>query len=275
MGTFLRDVMKLNMESTNFRVFGPDENSSNRWQDLFEVTDRASTAETQPCDDHVSPDGRVMEMLSEHVPGLAGGLSPDRPSWSVLLLRGVHSHHRLDVQPACQMAEGLQPHPVAASDRFAELSACPPTCGGRTTTDSAIRIPGFIDHVVNKKAEISGSICRPTRTPCCPSPTIVCAAAITSMSLSQANSRRRSGWLWTRRSNTAPPESASGSGRATIRDSDPDVVMACCGDVPTLETLAAVDLLRRHRPSLKIRVINVVDLMTLQPPSEHPHGLVR
>ena len=109
MGRFLRDVMKLNMESRNFRLFSPDESNSNRWQDVLEVTNRAWVAETEPWDDHLAPDGRVMEMLSEHqCQGWLEGLSPDRPARLLLLLRGVHPHHRLDVQPARQMAEGVQ-----------------------------------------------------------------------------------------------------------------------------------------------------------------------
>jgi phosphoketolase len=109
MGGFLRDVMKLNLDSRNFRVFSPDESNSNRWQDVLEVTNRAWVAETEPWDDHLAPDGRVMEMLSEHlVPGLAGRVSPNRPARFLLLLRGLHPHHRFDVQTARQMAEGLQ-----------------------------------------------------------------------------------------------------------------------------------------------------------------------
>ena len=123
-GQYLRDVMRLNLDQQNFRLFSPDENNSNRWQDVLEVTNRCYMAEILPEDDHLSPDGRVMEVLSRApVPGLAGGLPADRPARLLQLLRGLHPHHRLDVQPARQVAEGVQPHPVAAADRLAQLPA--------------------------------------------------------------------------------------------------------------------------------------------------------
>ena len=124
MGAFLRDTLKLNEDNRNFRLFSPDENNSNRWQDALEVTNRAWMAERFPYDDHLAPDGRVMEMLSEHqMPGLARRISADRPPRLLLVLRGVHPHHRFDVQSARQVAEGVQPHPLAAADRIAQLPA--------------------------------------------------------------------------------------------------------------------------------------------------------
>ena len=155
MGKFLRDVMKLNLEARNFRLFSPDENNSNRWQDVLEVTNRAWIAEILPV--RRPPRARRPgdgDAERAPVPGLARGLPAHRPARLLLLLRGVHPHHRLDVQPARQVAEGVQPHPLAAADRLAELPAVAATSGGRTTTASATRIPGFIDHVVNKKAEV-------------------------------------------------------------------------------------------------------------------------
>ena len=124
-GKFLRDVMKLNLgTAANFRVFSPDENNSNRWQDILEVTKRCYVAEILPEDDNLSPDGRVMEVLSEHqCQGWLEGYLLTGTSWILQLLRSIHSHHRLDVQPARQVAEGMQSHPVASSDRIAELSS--------------------------------------------------------------------------------------------------------------------------------------------------------
>ena len=161
----------------------------------FDVTNRAWNAEILPYDDHLAPDGRVMEMLSRApVPGLARRLPAHRPARLLLLLRGVHPHHRLDVQPAREVAEGLQPHPLAAADRVAELPAVAATSGGRTTTASATRIPGFIDHVVNKKAEVIRVYLPPdANSPALASPTTACAAATTSTSSWPASSRRRSG----------------------------------------------------------------------------------
>ena len=127
------------------------------------------------------------------VPGLARGLSADRPARLLLVLRGVHPHHRFDVQSARQVAEGLQPHSVAAADRLAELSACRATSGARTTTASATRIRASSTTSSTRKPRSSASICRPTPTACCRSPTIACAAGTTSTSSSPASSRRRSG----------------------------------------------------------------------------------
>ena len=124
MGRFLRDVMKLNMDARNFRLFSPDESNSNRWQDVLEVTNRAWMAETVPWDDHLAPDGRVMEMLSEHqCQGWLEGYLLDRPPRLLLVLRGLHSHHRRDVQPARQVAESLQRDSVASAHRLAQLPA--------------------------------------------------------------------------------------------------------------------------------------------------------
>ena len=122
MGKFLRDVMKLNLESKNFRLFSPDENNSNRWQDVLDVTTRCYMAEIYPEDDKLSPDGRVMEVLSEHqCQGWLEGYLLNGPARILLVLRSVHSHHRLDVQSARQVAQDVQPHPVAAADRFVQL----------------------------------------------------------------------------------------------------------------------------------------------------------
>ena len=143
MGRFLRDIMKLNLDSKNFRLFSPDENNSNRWQDVLEVTDRCYMAEIYPEDDKLSPDGRVMEVLSEHqCQGWLEGLSAHRSAWFFFVLRGVHSHHRFDVQPARQVAEDLQPHPLAAADRFLQLLPELPRVAAGSQRTEPTRIPG-------------------------------------------------------------------------------------------------------------------------------------
>ena len=154
LGGFLRDVMERNADELPRRS-APTRPRRTGWARVFEVTDRAWDAEILADDDHLAPDGRVMEMLTRApVPGLARGLPAHRTARLLLLLRGVHPHRRLDVQPARQVAEGDARHPVAPADRVAQLPAHARTSGGRTTTASRTRIPGFIDHVVNKKAEV-------------------------------------------------------------------------------------------------------------------------
>ena len=150
-GQFIRDVIKLNPK--NFRVFSPDETTSNRWGAVFEVTNRCSTAEILPLDDHVAPDGRVMEMLSEHqCEGWLRRLSAHGPPRVLFLLRGVHSHRRFDVQPACQVAEGDERdipwrRPIASLNYLLTSHVWRQDHNGFSHQD-----PGFIDHVVNKKA---------------------------------------------------------------------------------------------------------------------------
>ena len=255
MGKFLRDVMKLNMASRNFRLFSPDESNSNRWQDVLEVTNRAWVADTEPWDDHLGPrrPGHG-DAQRAPVPGLARGLSPHGPARLLLLLRGVHPHHRLDVQPARQVAQG-----VRSTSRGAGLSppstiCCPHTCGGRITTASATRIPGFIDHVVNKKAEVV-RVYLPPDANCLLSVTDHCLRSRNYVNVVVAGKQPAPQWLTM---DQAIKHCAAGLGiwewASNDRGGEPDVVMACCGDVPTLETLAAIDLLREHAPDLKVRV---------------------
>ena len=256
---------------------GPDETASNRLGAVFEV-DRPGLGRRARCrgDDHLAPDGRVMEVLSRApVPGLAGGLPAHRPPRAVQLLRGVHPHHRLDVQPARQVAEGHARHPVAAADRVAELPAVLATCGARTTTASRHQDPGFIDHVVNKKAEVVRVYLPPDANTllsvadhCLRSRNYVNVIvagkqpALNYLSMDEAIAHCTRGlgiWDWA----------------SNDDGGEPDVVLACAGDVPTLETLAAVDLLREHLPDLRVRVVNVVDLMRLQPDARAPARPVR
>ena len=168
MGKFLRDVMKQNLDSKNFRLFSPDENNSNRWQDVLEVTNRCYMADIYPEDDKLSPDGRVMEVLSEHQcqGWLEGYLLTGRHGF-FSLLRGVHPHHRLDVQPARQVAEDVQPHPVAAADRLAQLL---PQLARLAAGPQRLEPPGPRLHRPRRQQEGRGrsaSTCRRTPTACC------------------------------------------------------------------------------------------------------------
>jgi xylulose-5-phosphate/fructose-6-phosphate phosphoketolase len=272
MGVFLRDVMQKNRD--NFRVFGPDETASNRLGALFEVTDRTWVAERFDYDDHLAVDGRVMEILSEHAcqGWLEGYLLTGRHGL-FCLLRGVHSYRRFDVQPACQVAESLAEMPWRAH-RLAELSCSPRMSGGRTTTDSRHQDPGL--H--RSRGQQEGRYVRVYLPPDANTLLVVTDQCLKSRNLVNVivagkqpeHAMARHG---RRHQPRAAPAPACGSGHATISRDEPDIVLAGSGDVPTLEMLAAIDLLRQLTPELKIRFINVVDLMTLQPQEEHPHGL--
>jgi xylulose-5-phosphate/fructose-6-phosphate phosphoketolase len=223
-------------------------NASNRLEAVFEVTAAAGTP--SPGQRRVSrADGRVMEMLSEHhVRGLARGLPAHRPSRLFQLLRGLHPHRRLDVQPARQVAQGLQPAALAAADRLAQLPArlarVAQDHNGFTHQD-----PGFIDHVVNKKAEVV-RVYLPPDANCLLSVLWITACAAATTSTSSWPKHPRPQWLtWTPRRRTAPGHRHLGVGQQRS-GGEPDVVMACCGDVPTLETLAAVSILREQLPEL-------------------------
>ena len=272
-GTFLRDVMKLNMESRNFRIFGPDETASNRWGALFDVTDRMSAAAVLKTDEHVSPDGRVMEMLSEHqMQGwLEGYLLTGRHGFFNCYEAFIHIVDSMFNQHAKWLKTTRHipwRQPIASLNYLLSSHVWRQDHNGFSHQD-----PGFIDHVVNKKAEVI-RIYLPPDANTLLSVTDHCLrsrhyvnvivagkqAALQYLTMDEAVKHCTTGigiWEWA----------------SNDRGSDPDVVMACCGDVPTLEALAAVALLRRHVPGLKIRVVNVVDLMKLQPQSEHPHGL--
>ena len=273
MGAFLRDVMKLNMEARNFRLFSPDENNSNRWQDVLEVTNRAWVAETYPYDDHLAPDGRVMEMLSEHQcqGWLEGYLLTGRHGFFSCYEAFIHIIDSMFNQHAkwlkvCNHIPWRRP--IASLNYLLSSHVWRQDHNGFSHQD-----PGFIDHVVNKKAEVV-RVYLPPDANCLLSVTDHCLRSRNYVNVVVAGKQPAPQWLTM---DQAIKHCAAGLGiwewASNDRGGEPDVVMACCGDVPTLETLAAVDLLRRHAPELKVRVINVVNLMKLQPPSEHPHGL--
>jgi len=273
MGAFVRDVMKLNWEARNFRVFGPDETASNRLTHLFDITDRVSTAEILPTDDHVSPDGRVMEVLSEHLcqGWLEGYLLTGRHGLFSCYEAFIHIIDAMFNQHAKWLK--VTSHipwrrPIASLNYLLTSHVWRQDHNGFSHQD-----PGFIDHVVNKKAGIIRVYLPPDANTLL-SVTDHCLRSRNYINVIVAGKQPQFQWLDI---DSAVKHCTAGLGIWEWASNDsaggPDVVMACAGDVPTLETLAAVDLLHKKLPELKIRVVNVVDLMTLQPQSEHPHGL--
>ncbi len=273
MGTFLRDIMKQNLDSKNFRLFSPDENNSNRWQDVLDVTNRAWMGERFDYDDHLAPDGRVMEMLSEHQcqGWLEGYLLTGRHGFFSCYEAFIHIVDSMFNQHAkwlkvCRHIPWRRP--IASLNYLLSSHVWRQDHNGFSHQD-----PGFIDHVVNKKAEIV-RVYLPPDANCLLSVTDHCLRSRNYVNVVVAGKQPAPVWLTM---DEAVKHCTAGVSiwewASSDKGSDPDVVMACCGDVPTLETLAAVDLLRKHVPGLKVRVVNVVNLMKLQPSGEHPHGL--
>ncbi len=273
MGTFLRDVMKWNLESKNFRLFSPDENNSNRWQDVLDATNRCYVAEILPEDDHLSPDGRIMEVLSEHQcqGWLEGYLLTGRHGFFSCYEAFIHIIDSMFNQHAkwlkvCNHIPWRRP--IGSLNYLLSSHVWRQDHNGFSHQD-----PGFIDHVVNKKAEVVRVYLPPDANTLL-SVTDHCLRSRNYVNVIVAGKQPAPQWL---SMDEAIKHCTAGIGiwewASNDKGSSPDVVMACCGDVPTLETLAAVELLRQHVPELKVRVINVMDLMKLQPPKEHPHGL--
>ena len=270
-GELIRDVIKLNPK--NFRVFSPDETTSNRWGAVFEVTNRCSTAEIIPTDDHIAPDGRVMEMLSEHQceGWLEGYLLTGRHGFFPCYEAFIHIIDSMFNQHAkwLKVTRGIPwRRPIASLNYLLTSHVWRQDHNGFTHQD-----PGFIDHVVNKKAEVI-RIYLPPDANTLLSVTDHCLRSRNYVNVIIAGKQPAPQWL---DMDAAIRHCTAGIGiwpwASNDQGGEPDVVMACCGDVPTLETLAAVQLLRNYFPKLKMRVINVVDLMKLQSQSEHPHGL--
>jgi xylulose-5-phosphate/fructose-6-phosphate phosphoketolase len=270
-GEFIRDVVKCN--PNNFRVFSPDETNSNRWGALFEVTNRCSTAEIIPGDDHVAPDGRVMEMLSEHQceGWLEGYLLTGRHGMFSCYEAFIHIVDSMFNQHAKWLKVSHQipwRRPIASLNYVLSSHVWRQDHNGFSHQD-----PGFIDHVVNKKAGVIRVYLPPDANTLL-SVTDHCLRSRNYVNVIVAGKQPAPQWL---NMDAAIKHCTAGLGiwpwASNDRGGEPDVVMACCGDVPTLETLAAVGLLRTLFPRLKIRVINVVNLMKLQPQREHPHGL--
>ena len=273
MGAFLREIMKLNLAANNFRLFSPDEFTSNRWQDVLQVTNRTFTAETQPGDDHLAADGRVMEVLSEHQcqGWLEGYLLTGRHGFFSCYEAFIHIIDSMFNQHAKWLKVSRHipwRQPLASLNYLLSSHVWRQDHNGFSHQD-----PGFIDHVVNKKAEII-RVYLPPDANCLLSVTDHCLRSRNYVNVIVAGKQSAPVWLSI---DEAVKHCTAGIGvwkwASNDGNSEPDVVMACCGDVPTLETLAAVELLRQHIPELKVRVVNVVDLMRLQPALEHPHGL--
>src|SRR5690348_10630517 len=271
LGTYLRDVVKMNPD--NFRIMGPDETVSNRLGAVLEATNRAWDAEVVPGDDHLGPDGRVMEILSEHLceGWLEGYLLTGRHGLFDCYEAFIHIIDSMFNQHAkwLKVTRGIPwRRPIASLNYLLSSHVWRQDHNGFSHQD-----PGFIDHVVNKKAEVIrvylapdancllsiGDHCLRSRNYV----NVIVAGkqpALNYLSMDEAVAHCTRGlgiWQWA----------------STDEGAEPDVVLACCGDVPTLETLAAADLIRQNFPQLAVRLVNVVDLMRLQPPSEHPHGL--
>ncbi len=274
LGSFLRDVMKMNLDRANFRVFGPDETASNRLGAIYEATDKAWMGEVETIDEHQSPDGRVMEILSEHTcqGWLEGYLLTGRHGLFSCYEAFVHIVDSMFNQHAkwLKVTRDEIPwrRPIASLNYLLTSHVWRQDHNGFSHQD-----PGFIDLVVNKKADIV-RVYFPPDANCLLSVADHCLRSRDYVNVIVAGKNDQPNWL---NMDAAVKHCTSGIGiwewASNDVGSEPDVVMACCGDVPTIETLAAVDMLRDFWPELRIRVINVVDLMTLQPREEHPHGL--
>jgi len=273
MGKFLRDVMKLNIQSKNFRLFSPDENNSNRWQDVMEVTNRAWMAPIYAFDDHLAQNGRVMEVLSEHQcqGWLEGYLLTGRHGFFSCYEAFIHIIDSMFNQHAKWLKVSNHipwRRSISSLNYLLSSHVWRQDHNGFSHQD-----PGFIDHVINKKAEVV-RVYLPPDANCLLCVTDACLRSRNLVNVVVAGKQPAHQWLTM---DQAIKHCTAGIGiwhwASNDSGGEPDVVMAACGDVPTLEALAAVDLLRTYTPELKIRFINVVDLMTLQSQSEHPHSL--
>jgi xylulose-5-phosphate/fructose-6-phosphate phosphoketolase len=274
LGSYLRDVFRLNEKARNFRLVGPDETASNRLTNVFEATSRTFEAEIEPTDDHLARDGRVMDSaLSENLcqGWLEGYLLTGRHGLFSCYEAFIHIVDSMFNQHAKWLESSRHipwRRPIASLNYLLTSHVWQQDHNGFTHQD-----PGFLDVVVNKKA----GVCRvylPPDANCLLSVADHCLRSRDYVNVILAGKAPEAQWLTV---DQAIQHCTQGLGiwewASNDDDGEPDVVMACCGDVPTLETLAAVDWLRQNLPDLKIRVVNIVDLMTLQPPSEHPHGI--
>ena len=273
LGEFLRDVIKLNREQRNFRIFGPDETLSNRLNAVFEVTNRQWEAPAKKNDEFLASEGRVMEMLSEHqcegwlegylLTGRHGLFNCYEPF--IHIIDSMFNQHAKWLKVAAELPWRRK---IASLNYLLASHVWQQAHNGFTHQD-----PGFIDHVVNKKASVV-RVYLPPDANCLLSVWDHCLRSRHYVNVVIASKYQAPQWLTM---DAAIEHCTKGIGvwqwAGSDQDTEPDMVMACCGDVPTLEALAAVSILREHIPDLKIRVINVVDLMKLEPDTEHPHGL--
>ena len=274
MGYFVRDIYRLNSAERNFRVFGPDETASNRLSPVFEITDRAWNGEAWDIDDHLASDGRVMDsMLSEHVCQgmLEGYLLTGRHGFFnsyeafIRIVDSMFSQHAKWLKVCNQLPWRSD---IASLNYVLASNVWQQDHNGFTHQD-----PGFLDHVANKKADVV-RLYLPPDANCLLSCFDHCIRSRNYVNVIVASKHPRPQWLTMEQ---AVKHCTQGIGiwqwASTDEGQEPDIVMACCGDTPTLETLAAVTILRDAFPELKIRVVNVVDLMRLQSEEQHPHGL--
>jgi len=273
LGLLLRDVMRLSGKDRNFRLFGPDETESNRLAAVYEVTGKAWQAEKSPSDNHLAADGRVMEVLSEHLcqGWLEGYLLSGRHGLFSCYEAFIHIIDSMFNQHAKWLKVTRDigwRREVASLNYLLTSHVWQQDHNGFSHQD-----PGFIDHVVNKKADVI-RVYLPPDTNTLLSTADHCLRSRNYVNVIVAGKQPCLDWL---NPADAALHCARGLGvwewASTDNGVDPDVVLACAGDTPTLEILAAADLLRRHLPNVRVRVLNVVDLMRLQPSSEHPHGL--
>lgn len=272
-GRFLRDVIRLNEDNRNFRIFGPDETISNRLEEVFEATNRQWNTITAENDEFLSPTGRVMEMLSEHQceGWLEGYLLTGRHGIFNCYEAFIHIIDSMFNQHAKWLKMTLEipwRRKISSLNILLTSTVWRQDHNGFTHQD-----PGFIDHVINKKSEIV-RVYLPPDTNCLLSVMDHCLRSQHYVNVIVAGKHPSPQWL---SMDEAVAHCTRGIGMwdwaSNDQDCEPDVVMACSGDVPTLETLAAVSILKEHLPNLKIRVVNVVDLLKLERQSEHPHGL--
>jgi xylulose-5-phosphate/fructose-6-phosphate phosphoketolase len=271
LGGWLRDVIARN--PSTFRLFGPDETASNRLQAVFEVTNRSFDARIIDGDDHLAPDGRVMEVLSEHLceGWLEGYLLTGRHGLFNCYEAFIHIVDSMFNQHAkwLKVSRGIGwRRPIASLNYLLSSLVWRQDHNGFSHQD-----PGFIDHVMNKKAEII-RVYLPPDANCLLSVADHCLRSRQYVNVIVAGKQPQPDWL---SMDDAVIHCTRGAGiwewASNDQPGEPDVVLACCGDIPTLETLAAADLLRQHLPGLKVRLVNVVDIMRLQPESDHPHGM--
>ena len=274
LGAFVRDIFKLNKENRNFRIFGPDETMSNRLGKVFEETSRDWNAEKLDSDEFLANDGRVMDsMLSEHMceGWLEGYLLTGRHGFFasyeafIRIIDSMFSQHAKWLKVTSELPWRA---PIASLNYILSSNVWQQDHNGFTHQD-----PGFLDHVANKKSDVV-RLYLPPDTNCLMSVFDHCIRSKNYVNVMVTSKHPRPQWLTMEQ---AVKHCTQGIGiwdwASNDQGCEPDVVMACCGDTPTLETLAAVTILRDNMPELKIRVINVVDLMKLEPKSRHPHGL--
>lgn len=274
LGDFVRDVMKLNLEAKNFRVFGPDETLSNRLGSVFEVTDRCWLGDTMPKDEHLAPNGRVMDsMLSEHMcqGWLEGYLLTGRHGF----FNSYEAFIRIVDSMVAQHAKWLKicnqlpwRYDIASLNYILSSNVWQQDHNGFTHQD-----PGFLDHISNKKADVV-RIYLPPDANCLLSVFDHCIRSRNYINVMVTSKHPRPQWLTMEQ---AVKHCSQGIGiwewASNDQGEEPDIVLACCGETPTLETLAAVTIMRHYFPEVKMRVVNVVDLMRLQADTQHPHGL--